>query len=197
MGILCPVPAPEGVTDLLRAWSDGEPGALDRLVPIVYRDLRRQAVAQLRRESPGHTLQPTAVVHEVFLRLLGQSRADFESRAHFLAVCASLMRRVLIDHARRRRRLKRGGTLCRVDLLAEPSARAAPDLDVIAVDRALRELQALDAQQAHLVEMRFFGGLSNQEAAEVLGVSERTVKREWRSAKAWLVHRLTEPGPSP
>jgi RNA polymerase sigma factor (TIGR02999 family) len=185
--------AAPGVTDLLRAWSRGEPGALERLVPIVYRDLRRQAAAQLRREARGHTLQPTALVHEVVVRLIGQERASWEGRAHFLGVCAGLMRRVLIDHARRRRRLKRGGTLCRVDLADQPAAASTRDVDLIALDRALAELHALDADQAKLVELRFFGGLSVEEVGAVLGVSARTVKRDWRSARAWLLRRLSEP----
>jgi RNA polymerase sigma factor (TIGR02999 family) len=180
------------VTDLLHAWSRGDANALDRLLPIVYRDLRRQAAAQLRREGRSHTLQPTALVHEVFLRLVGQERASWEGRAHFLGVCARLMRRILIDHARRRRRIKRGGTLCRVDLAAEPAATSMREIDVIALDRALDELQALDAEQARLVELRFFGGLSVEELGGLLGVSERTVKRDWRSARAWLLRRLSE-----
>jgi RNA polymerase sigma factor (TIGR02999 family) len=190
------MPGP-AVTDLLQAWSRGEPEALDRLVPLVYLDLRRQAAAQLRREGPGHTLQPTALVHEVLLRLLGQTRLRWEDRAHFLAVCSGLMRRVLIDHARRRLRRKRGGTLLRVELDFEPAAAERRDLDLIALDRALDELQSLDPQQSRLVEMRFFGGLSTEEAAEALGVSSRTVKRDWRSARAWLLRRLSpEAGPA-
>jgi RNA polymerase sigma factor (TIGR02999 family) len=182
------------VTDLLQAWSRGQPGALDELVPMVYLELRRRAAAQLRREGRAHTLQPTALVHEVFIRLVGQTRLRFEDRAHFLAVCAGLMRRVLIDHARRRLRAKRGGTLCRVELDFEPEAPERRDLDLLAVDRALDELQALDPEQARLVELRFFAGLSTEEAAEALGVSSRTVKRDWRSARAWLLHRLTSEG---
>jgi RNA polymerase sigma factor (TIGR02999 family) len=183
------------VTDLLQAWSRGEPGALESLVPAVYAELRRRAAAQLRREGPGHTLQPTALVHELFLRLAEQTRMTWEDRAHFLAVCSGLMRRVLIDHARRRLRRKRGGTLLRVELDFEPgAAMAARDLDLVALDRALEELVALDPEQARLVEMRFFGGLSTEEAAEALGVSARTVKRDWRSARAWLLHRLSGAG---
>ena len=184
--------APEGVTDLLHAWSRGEASALDRLLPLVYRDLRREAGSQLRREGRGHTLEPTALVHEVFLRLVGQRSARWEGRAQFLAVCAKLMRRILIDHARRRLRLKRGGTLCRVELSETPAA-SSRDVDLLALDRALDDLQLLDAEQARLVELRFFGGLSVEEVAAVLGVSGRTVKRDWRSARAWLLHRLSEP----
>jgi RNA polymerase sigma factor (TIGR02999 family) len=184
---------PQAVTDLLHAWSRGDAQALDRLLPMLYRDLRREAAAQLRRESRGHTLQPTALVHEVFLRLVGQRSARWEGRAHFLAICAGLMRRILIDHARRRRRLKRGGTLCRVDLAAVPAAAATRDVDVLALDRALGDLHALDADQAKLVELRFFAGLSVEEVAAVLGVSGRTVKRDWRSARAFLLRRLSEP----
>jgi RNA polymerase sigma factor (TIGR02999 family) len=187
-------PAPADVTTLLQAWSRGEVAALDRLLPAVYGDLRRLAGAQLRREGRAHTLQPTALVHELFLRLAGQERARWHNRAQFLALCAGLMRRVLIDHARRRRRLKRGGTLCRVDLADQPAA-AAQDVDVITLDRALDELKQLDAGQARMVELRFFGGLSVEEVAEVTGVSSRTVKRDWRSARAFLLTRLTEPDP--
>jgi RNA polymerase sigma factor (TIGR02999 family) len=179
------------VTELLRDWSGGDQAALDRLMPIVYRDLRRQAAAQLRREGREHTLQPTALVHELFLRLVGQREAAWAGRAHFLAVCAGLMRRILVDHARRRSRLKRGGTLCRVDLDWEPAAPGR-DLELIALDQALQDLQALDGDQARLVELRFFGGLSTEEAAQVLGVSSRTVKRDWRSARAWLLQRLSQ-----
>jgi RNA polymerase sigma-70 factor (ECF subfamily) len=186
--------AKAAVTDLLQAWSRGEPGALEQLVPMVYLDLRRQAAAQLRREGREHTLQPTALVHEVFLRLAGQTLVRFEDRAHFLGVCAGLMRRVLIDHARRRLRQKRGGTLCRVELDFEPESPERRDVDLIALDRALDELQALDPDQARLVELRFFAGLSTEEAAQALGVSSRTVKRDWRSARAWLLHRLSREG---
>jgi RNA polymerase sigma factor (TIGR02999 family) len=182
--------APPAITDLLRAWNDGDPQALERLMPAVYVDLRRQAAAQIRREGPGHTLQPTALVHELFLRLAQQTRTSWEGRVHFLAVSAGIMRRILVDHARRRRRVKRGGTLCRVPLEDAPAAGAGRDVDVIALDEALRELAALDAEQARLVELRFFAGLTTEETAAALGVSSRTVKRDWRSAKAWLLDRL-------
>lgn len=183
-------PRPEAVTDLLLAWNRGEQGALERLMPAVYADLRRQAARQLRGEMAGHTLEPTALVHELYLRLERQHSLRWESRAHFLAVCAGLMRRVLVDHARRRQRFKRGGLLCRVELEDQPAGASAPDLDLVALDRALGELQTLDAQQARLVEMRFFGGLTHEESASVLGISERTVKRDWRSARAFLLERL-------
>lgn len=189
-------PAPEAVTDLLQAWNRGEPGALERLLPAVYADLRRQAARQLRREAAGHTLQPTALVHELFLRLAGQRCLQWESRSHFLAVCAGLMRRVLVDHARRRQRVKRGGLLCRVELDSEAAPARERDLDLVALDQALRELQALDEQQARLVELRFFGGLTTEESASVLGVSPRTVKRDWRSARAWLLGRLAPVPPA-
>ena len=180
------------MTDLLRAWNEGDPHALERLIPAVYQELRRQAAAQLRRESPGHTLQPTALVHELFLRLTRQTQTTWEGRVHFLAVAAGIMRRILVDHARRRRRVKRGGTLCRVPLADAPAAGDGREIDVLALDQALRELAALDADQGRLVELRFFAGLSTDEAAVALGVSSRTVKRDWRSAKAWLLRRLGE-----
>jgi RNA polymerase sigma factor (TIGR02999 family) len=180
------------VTGLLQAWSRGEPGALERLMSAVYADLRRQAARHLRREAPGHTLQPTALVHETFIRLVGQPRVRFQNRVHFLAACSHVMRRVLVDHARRRKRLKRGGLLCRVELEAGPACGGGgQDLELLALHGALEDLQALDGEQARLVEMRFFGGLTNEEAAEALGVSPRTAKRSWRSARAFLLSRLS------
>lgn len=191
MNLNAGVPPVGTVTALLRAWSQGEASALEELMPIVYAELRRRAAGYLRRERRDHTLEPTALVHEAFLRLLDQRQVDWQSRTHFVAVAASTMRRVLVDHARHRQRAKRGGgTLCRVTLEPELAAAPASDVDIVALDQALEQLQQLDAQQARLVELRFFGGLSGEEAAQVIGVSESTAKRDWRSARAFLLQRL-------
>ncbi len=185
----------EGVTELLRAWSEGDRGALDRLVPLVYAELRRRANAQLARERGHHTLQPTALVHEAFLKLVDQRSARWENRAQFFAVSAQLMRRILVDHARARGAAKRGGAVVRVSLdeAGEPSAAAEPD--VLHLHQALERLAELDERQARVVELRYFGGLSIDEAAAVLGVSEITVKRDWAMARAWLFRELSE-GPA-
>lgn len=180
------------LTGLLHRWQAGDSAVEERLLPLVYGELRRIAGRELRRERSDHTLQPTALVHELFLRLTRQTQTSWEGRVHFLAVSAGIMRRILVDHARRRRRVKRGGTLCRVPLEDAPAQDAGRDVDVIALDDALRELAALDADQGRLVELRFFAGLSTEETAVALGVSSRTVKRDWRSAKAWLLRRLGE-----
>jgi RNA polymerase sigma factor (TIGR02999 family) len=178
------------VTALLHAWQKGEAGAAERLTPMVYEDLRRAARRQLRREGPAATLSPTELVHESYLRLLGQAVA-FENRAHFLALASTLMRRILVDRARRRRALRRGGpdpqpvTMNSVDLASAPHP-----IDVIALDRALTDLAAFDALQSRIVELHFFGGLSFEEAADVIGVSASTVYREWRVARLWLLKQL-------
>jgi len=174
------------VTVLLRAWAAGEAGAAEQLFPIVHAELRRQAGLFIWRERRGHTLQPTALVNEAFLRLAASTGLDWHSRTHFFAIAARVMRQVLVDHARRRRAAKRRG--CHVTL-NDGDAAAAP-LDLLDLEDALDELATLDARQARLVELRYFGGLDIEETAEVLGVSARTVKREWRMARAWLQHRL-------
>jgi RNA polymerase sigma factor (TIGR02999 family) len=180
------------VTRLLARWSRGEQEALDELLPLVYGELRRMAGRQLRAERQEHTLTPTALVHEAYLRLVGQRRTSWRSRAQFFAIAARLMRRVLVDHARARLADKRGGGLVVVPLeqAGDPEAAASPLADVLAVDEALTRLAALDADQARLVELRFFGGLTVEEIAPLLGRSERTVKREWRLARAWLFRDL-------
>ena len=177
------------VTGLLKQWGRGDRGALAELLPIVYSELRRIAGRQLRRERPNHTLEPTALVHELYFDLIGQRDVDWQSRAHFFALSARLMRRILVDHARARGARKRGGLLEIVDL--EDAAGAAPGLDVIAVDEALTRLAARDAEHARIVELRYFAGLTVEETAHVLGRSARTVKREFRLAKAWLYRELT------
>jgi len=182
------------VTSLLEAWSRGDASALERLVPIVYEDLRRVAARRLRMEREGHTLSATALVHETYLRLMGQHPSHLENRAHFFAVASELMRRILVDHARRRAASKRGGGAPRLTLDAAAAVGASPDLDLVAVDEALSELGALDPRQARIVEMRFFGGLSVEEAASVLGISRATVERDWGLARAWLYRRLKSGG---
>jgi RNA polymerase sigma factor (TIGR02999 family) len=183
------------VTRQLVRWSRGEQDALEELLPLVYGELRRIAGRQLRGERREHTLAPTALVHEVYLRLVDQRRANWQNRAQFFAVAAQLMRRILVDHARARRAHKRGGSATFVPLeeAREPATPAAV-VDVLAIDTALTRLAALDADQARLVEMRFFAGLSVEEIAHVLGRSERTIKREWRLARAWLYRALRVEG---
>ena len=179
------------VTELLHAWGAGAAAASDALVPLVYDELRRQARRALRREGDGHTLQATALVHEAWLRLDGQRQARWESRTQFLAVAAQMMRRVLVDHARARRALKRGGRDTQLTLGDAHQAIAAPDnVDVLALDDALTRLAALDPRKARLVELRHFAGLSIPEAAAALGVSQATIGREWAVARMWLRREL-------
>ena len=179
------------VTELLRAWGAGDAGAADALVPLVYAELRRQAQRTLRREGDGHTLQATALVHEAWLRLDGQQDARWESRTQFLAVAAQMMRRVLVDHARTRRALKRGGGGTQVTLGDADHAAAASDaVDVLALDDALARLALLDPRKARLVELRYFAGMSIPEAAAALGVSQATVGRVWAVARMWLRREL-------
>ena len=174
------------ITHLLNEWNDGDEGALDRLTPLVYEELRRQAARYLRRERPGHTLQTTALLHEAFLRLVDARGVSWQGRAHFFAIAANLMRRVLVEHARRRAADKRGGSDERVPLDEALAVAEAADLDLLAIDVALDKLEAVDERQARVVELRFFTGLSVEETAEALGVSEKTVKRDWNVARAWL-----------
>jgi RNA polymerase sigma factor (TIGR02999 family) len=179
------------VTELLHAWGAGDVRASEALVPLVYAELRRQARRALRREGEGHTLQPTALVHEAWLRLDGQHGARWESRSQFLAVAAQMMRRVLVDHARTRRALKRGGGETQVTLGHADHAAAAPDqVDLLALDDALARLASLDPRKARLVELRYFAGLSIPEVAAALGVSLATVGREWAVARMWLRREL-------
>lgn len=179
------------VTELLRAWAAGEAGASEELVPLVYTELRRQARQVLRREGEGHTLQATALVHEAWLRLDGQHDARWQSRTQFLAVAAQTMRRVLVDHARARRALKRGGGGTLVTLGEADRAPATPeDVDVLALDDALARLATMDPRKARLVELRYFAGLSMPEAAAALGISLATVGREWAVARMWLRREL-------
>lgn len=185
--------SPVDVTGLLRAWSRGDPGAAERLVPLVYGELRRRAARQLRHERDG-ALQPTALVHEAYVRLLGQRRVSWANRAQFFLVAAQVMRRVLVDQARARGAVKRAHGWLRVTLDEDVAVASARDPDVLALDEALAALAALDPAKARVVELRFFAGLTLDETAEALGVSESTVTRDWRFAKAWLYSRLAPDG---
>jgi len=187
------------ITNALGALREGAPGAMDRLVPLVYADLARMAHRQLGLEAAGHTLSTTALVHEAYLRLVDQTRAQWADRAHFFAVAAHAMRRVLVDHARRHRAARRGGAHRRVVSLDALEAMDAADLaagdraDVLlALDGALERLAALDARQARVVECRFFGGLTESDTAEALGVTPRTVARDWVKARGWLYQELRD-----
>ena len=181
---------PGEITALLVSWSGGDGRALENLTPLVYRELRRIAAAYLRRERRDHTLQPTALVHEAYLRLIDQSIADCHSRAQFFAIAAKLMRQILVDHARRNRRIKRGGANKVALDDAGDVRQQEPQVDLLALNEALEKLTELDPRQGRIVELRFFGGLTEEEIAEILNVSTITVKRDWRIAKAALHHHL-------
>ncbi|HEV2884465.1 MAG TPA: sigma-70 family RNA polymerase sigma factor [Pyrinomonadaceae bacterium] len=184
----------DDVTGLLVEWRSGDEAALDRLTPLVYDELRRIAHRYLQREREGHTLQTTALVNEAYLRLAGQKKVEWQNRSHFFAVTAQVMRRVLIDYARRRHFAKRGGDLRQVSLTdaAEMSQQRAAEL--LSLDEALIELAKFDSRKGQVVELRYFGGLSLEETAEVLKVSTMTVRRDWRAAKAWLYRRMKAEG---
>jgi len=179
-------PTTTDVTPLLLAWSEGDQEALDKLMPLVYDELRRLANHYLRHERPDHTLQPTALVHEAYLRLVQTNRMTWQNRAHFVGVAAELMRRILVDHARRHGAEMRGGPDHKLPLEAALDVPEPKAVDLIALDDALSSLAAIDPQQSRIVELKFFGGLSIEEIAEVLGISPATVKREWAWAKTWL-----------
>jgi RNA polymerase sigma-70 factor, ECF subfamily len=188
--------SPADITRLLQQWQAGDRGALDQLIPLVYHELRAIASRHVRREWREGALQTTALVHEAYLKLVGQRDGDWQNRAHFFAIAAQVMRRILLDDARRARREKRGGAATPVTL--EGTAMPAPEspvdvIDLLALDRALTQLEQLDPAQARLVELRFFGGLTVEEAATVLGISPATVKREWAVAKGWL-HQVLKSG---
>jgi RNA polymerase sigma-70 factor (ECF subfamily) len=178
-------------TGLLRACAQGDLAARDELLPLVYDELRRRAAAYLRRERVDHTLQPTALVHEAFLRLVPQDQTAWQNRAQFVSVAAQMMRRVLVDHARARRRGKRLGYAVKVTLTDHAAAVAPPDCDVLLLDQALDELGAIDPRQVRIVELRYFGGLSEDEIAAALVVSRSTVARDWQIARGWLYRRMT------
>jgi RNA polymerase sigma factor (TIGR02999 family) len=187
------------VTALLLAWREGDAAALDRLVPLVYDELRRMARRRVRRASAGQPLQATALVHELFLRIVDADSLTLKSRTHFFALSARMMRQILVDQARRNRADKRGGCATMISLdEALPAATPASSVDVLALDEALEALSLLDARQCRVVELRFFAGLNIPEAADALGVSTATIEREWAMAKAWLLRRLsTPPDPPP
>jgi len=184
-------PSPEAVTTLLKAWSRGDVTARDQLFPIVYAELRRRAAGHLGRERRGHTLQPTALVHEAYLRMSGKN-VGWKNRTQFFAVASQIMRRILVDHARSRLAAERPGSGTRVTL-GEPVS-GPREVDLIALDDALVQLEATDPRQARMVELRFFGGLTHEEVALALGVSLATVNREWRLTKAWLYQRVATGG---
>ena len=183
-----PTPSRQDVTDLLIDWGKGDQEALNKLMPLVYDELHRLASRYLRHERAGHTLQTTALVHEAYLKLVDQRNANWQNRVQFFAAAAKVMRHVLVDYARSRRALKRGGDYCRLSLDEAAISSEEKDADLLSLNEALNTLAAIDAQQSRVVELRVFGGLTVEETAEALGISPRTVKREWSMAKAWL-HR--------
>ena len=183
------------VTELLLSWRNGSDGALEDVVPLVYAELRRLARAHLRRERPDHSLQPTALTHEVFLRVFGARQVSWQNRAHFFAVAAQLMRRILVEHARKRGAAKRGGMATRIALDEVHAPTESQDVDVIALHEALGELEKIDPRQSRIVELKYIAGLSSAEAAEALGGSLATVKRDWSVAKLWLRRALESRDP--
>jgi RNA polymerase sigma factor (TIGR02999 family) len=187
-------PLPENITHLLNQWSDGDERALDRLTPLVYEELRRRAAQYLQRERHRHTMQTTALINEAYLRLIDAKEVRWQGRAHFFAIAANLMRRILVDHARRRDAEKRGASRIHVtfDRIVASAKQPDVDVDVLSIDEALTRLAAVDRQQAQIVELRFFSGLSVEETAAALGISPRTVKRDWSVARAWLRREIAE-----
>jgi RNA polymerase sigma factor (TIGR02999 family) len=189
------IPGSQEVTQLLTDWSDGDQAALEKQLPLVNAELRRLAGGYMRRESPGHTLQTSALVNEAYLRLIDQRNVQWQNRAHFFGIAAQLMRRILIDHARKSHYLKRGGGAIKVSLDKTAAVTEARAAELLAVDVALEKLTAMDARKGRIGELRFFGGLTEEETAEVMGVSLPTVQREWRAAKAWLHRMLADEKP--
>jgi RNA polymerase sigma factor (TIGR02999 family) len=190
------MPPAESVTKLLFDWSKGDPQALDKLMPLVYSELRRLARNYLKKERPGHTLQPTALVNEAYLKLIDQRKAKWQNRARFYGVAAQLMRRILVDHARQHQAAKRGGShqqrlsITSAGQLGGKELATEPAIDLLALHEALEELAAFDPPQGRIVELKFFGGLSIEETAEVMGVGHATVERDWKMARAWLRRKL-------
>jgi RNA polymerase sigma factor (TIGR02999 family) len=186
------MPKPDDVTQLLIAWGQGDQAAMDQLMPLVYDELRRLAKSHMRRERGANTLQTTALVHEAYLRLVDQKESNWQNRSHFFAIAAKMMRRILVDHARARQSRKRGGDARQVafDEALEVSGERAAEM--VALDEALTELAEFDERKSRMVELRFFGGLSIEETAEVLGVSPGTVMRDWTLAKTWLQRRINK-----
>jgi len=185
------------ITGLLQRWSRGDPEALQALVPIVYNELRRLANHYLQNERSGHTLQSTALVHEAFLRLVGSHGMEWQGRAHFFAAAANSMRRILVDHARQRQAGKRGSGVQRVPLDEALTVPVRPDLDITALDESLTSLASIDPRKSRVVELRFFGGLTNREISEVLGITPAAVRNDWVVAKAWLYRSLQDAEATP
>ena len=186
------------VSGLLQAWTRGDDAAGDRLLAVVYGELRRRAAAHLRRERAGHTLQPTALVHEAYLRLVKQERMGWQNRAQFFGVASQMMRRILVDRARARHMSKRSGRWARITLVEDVAQSQAREVDVLDLDRALTELAKFDARKSQIAELRFFGGLTLEETGEICDLSLATVERDWQAARAWLYARLKgHPGASP
>jgi RNA polymerase sigma factor (TIGR02999 family) len=182
----------EGVTQLLIDWGKGDQAALDKLMPLVYSELRRLASNYLRRERGEHTLQPTALVNEAYLKLVNQRNAKWQNRAHFFGISAQLMRRILVDHARQHRAVKRGGSeQQRISITSAEKVVEQPEVDILALHEALEELARMDEQQSRIVELKFFGGLTTEEIAEVFGIGHATVERDWKLARAWLRRQLS------
>jgi RNA polymerase sigma-70 factor, ECF subfamily len=185
------MPSSDNVTQLLIDWSEGDQHALEQLMPLVYSELRRLAGNYLRRERAGHTLQPTALVNEAYLKLIDQKNAKWQNRAQFFGISAQLMRRILIDHARQHLAAKRGGEdQQRISITSAQAVADQPQIDLLALHEALEELAKLDPQQGRIVELKFFGGLSIEETAEVLNIGHATVERDWKFARAWLRRKL-------
>ena len=184
--------AEKEITAILKDWTNGKRESADELLKLVYDELRKIAARYLGKERSGHTLQPTALVHEAYMRLIDISDLDWKDRAHFFAVAANVMRHILVDHARARLTEKRGGHFQRISLETAVNVLSEPSLDVLAVDDAMRELAEFDKRQCKIIELRFFGGLTIEETAAVLDISAATVKREWILAKAWLFRRLNQ-----
>ena len=184
------MPVPQDITQLLLAWREGEAAALEKLVPVIYKELHTMAHRYMRGERPDHTLQTTALVNEAYLRLVDSSKVHWQNRAHFFAISAQAMRRVLVDMARSRRFLKRGGDVEKVSLDEALAVSQVPGADLVALDDALKTLAEMDPRKSQVVELRFFGGLSTEESAEVLNVSTDTVLRDWKVAKVWLAREM-------
>jgi RNA polymerase sigma factor (TIGR02999 family) len=183
------------VTHLLRAWGEGEQSALDKLVPLVYQEMHRLAQVYMSRERSGHVLQTTALVNEAYIRLVDTTKASWQNRAHFFAICANVMRRILVEWARSRQALKRGGAAVPLELVESLVVADEPGQDLVALDDALKDLSALDPRKGKVVELRFFGGLSVEETAEALKISCETVMRDWKFAKSWLRRELAREKP--
>jgi RNA polymerase sigma factor (TIGR02999 family) len=185
-------PAPQELSQLLRAWSDGDKTAFDKLMPLVYDELRKMAKRYMDRQQAGHTLQTTALIHEAYLRLVDQSEAQWQNRAHFFAVAATAMRHILVDHARARQAAKRGGEAQQLSLDKAAAVSVEQAAELVALDDALESLAAIDRRKSQVVEMRYFGGLTVEETAEALQVSPETVARDWRLARTWLLRELSQ-----